>query len=66
MVIAEGTVRIEKIVDHFGVSAMTIRRDLETLDAQSVLRRTKDHATALASSLFEADTFFRQTQSVEI
>jgi DeoR/GlpR family transcriptional regulator of sugar metabolism len=65
MVIAEGTVRIEDIVDHFGVSAMTIRRDLETLDAQSVLRRTRGQATALASSLFEANTFFRQTQSIE-
>jgi DeoR/GlpR family transcriptional regulator of sugar metabolism len=65
MVIAEGTVRLEEISRRFGVSAMTIRRDLETLEAQSVLRRTRGHATALASSLFESNTFFRQTQSIE-
>jgi len=65
MVIAEGTVRIEAITGRFGVSAMTIRRDLEALEGQSVLRRTRGHATALASSLFESNTFFRQTQSIE-
>jgi len=65
MVIAGGTVRVEQIIGRFGVSAMTIRRDLEALEAQSVLRRTRGHATALASSLFESNTFFRQSQNIE-
>lgn len=65
MVTAEGTLKIADISGHFGVSAMTIRRDLEVLEAQNVLHRTRGHATALASSLFEASTFFRQTQSIE-
>jgi DeoR/GlpR family transcriptional regulator of sugar metabolism len=65
MVIAQGTVRIEEITKRFGVTAMTIRRDLEALEAQNVLRRTRGHATALASSLFESNSVFRQTQSME-
>ena len=65
MVTAEGTVKIAAISEHFGVSAMTIRRDLEVLEAQNILRRTRGQATAMASSLFESSTFFRQTQNIE-
>jgi DeoR/GlpR family transcriptional regulator of sugar metabolism len=65
LVIAEGTVRIEDIAERFAVSVMTVRRDLEDLEIQSVLRRTRGQATALGSNRLESNTFFRQAQSLE-
>lgn len=61
-VVENGTVRIEDIAARFGVSAMTVRRDLDDLEAQSVLRRTRGQATALSSSALEANSFYRRTQ----
>ena len=61
-VVENGTVRIEDIAARFGVSAMTVRRDLDDLEAQSVLRRSRGQATALSSSVFEANSFYRRTQ----
>jgi len=62
-VIAEGTVRIDDLAERFGVSAMTIYRDLDELEAQGVLRKTRGQVTALASSLFESNTAFRLSQN---
>src|SRR6266568_1201382 len=39
-VIAEGTVRIEELAEQFGVSVMTVHRDLDELEAQGVLRKS--------------------------
>ncbi|OZM82990.1 DeoR family transcriptional regulator [Pseudonocardia sp. MH-G8] len=62
-VIAEGTVRIEALAERFGVSVMTVHRDLDELENQGVLRKTRGQATALASSLFESNTAFRLGQN---
>jgi DeoR/GlpR family transcriptional regulator of sugar metabolism len=62
-VIAEGTVRIEPLAERFGVSVMTVHRDLDELEAQGVLRKSRGQATALASSLFESNTAFRLGQN---
>jgi DeoR/GlpR family transcriptional regulator of sugar metabolism len=64
-VIAEGTVRIEELAEQFGVSVMTVHRDLDELEAQGVLRKSRGQATALASSLFESNSNFRITQNHE-
>ena len=63
-IVEHGTVDVVTLAEQFAVSQATIRRDLEALEAQSVLRRTRGHATALASSLFESNTFFRQAPSI--
>ena len=53
-VMSAGTMRIEDLADRFNVSRMTIHRDIETLEAKAVLRRSRGSVTAIASSLFEA------------
>lgn len=40
LVVAEGTVRIEDLIERFGVSAMTVHRDLDQLESQGLLRKT--------------------------
>ncbi|MPY78031.1 MAG: DeoR family transcriptional regulator [Actinophytocola sp.] len=62
-VIAEGTIRIDDLADRFSVSSMTIYRDLDELEAQGVLRKTRGQVTAQASSLFESNTTFRLNQN---
>lgn len=58
-VIAAGSMRIEDLPESFGVSLMTIHRDLDTLAAQGLLRKTRGAVTALGTSLAESSTEFR-------
>lgn len=62
-VLASGTLRIDELSEIFGVSSMTIHRDLDVLDEKGLLRKTRGAATAVASSLFEASTEYRIRQS---
>lgn len=64
MVIADGNVRIEDLPDAFGVSLMTVHRDLDALAAQGLLRKTRGMVTAVASSLAEASTEYRLQANV--
>lgn len=58
-VITAGSIRTEDLPDKFGVSLMTIHRDLDHLAAQGLIRKTRGQVTALASSLAESSTEFR-------
>lgn len=66
IVMAEGTVRIEHLVSRFGVSAMTIHRDLDELEARGLLRKSRGVATALSSSLVESSDVYRAGQQVRV
>jgi DeoR/GlpR family transcriptional regulator of sugar metabolism len=66
VVLAAGNVKIEELIELFKVSAMTIHRDLDILDSQGVIRKSRGLATAVATSLFEANPDFRKRQNVEI
>jgi DeoR/GlpR family transcriptional regulator of sugar metabolism len=59
MVMAAGSIRIEDLSESFGVSQMTVHRDLDALAAQGLLRKTRGMATALASTLSESSTEYR-------
>lgn len=59
LVLRSGTLRIEDLAEHFRVSVMTVHRDLDTLEARGLLRKSRGVATAVASRLFEATTSFR-------
>lgn len=63
-VIGTGTSRIEELAERFGVSMMTIHRDLDTLATQGLLRKSRGIVTAVATSLFEASTAYRMTRNV--
>jgi DeoR/GlpR family transcriptional regulator of sugar metabolism len=43
---------------------MTIHRDLDLLDSRGILRKSRGYATAVASSLFEANPEYRQRQNI--
>jgi DeoR/GlpR family transcriptional regulator of sugar metabolism len=54
-VAAHGSTRIQDLVETFGVSAMTIHRDLDVLQSQGWLRKVRGGATAEPSALFHGD-----------
>jgi DeoR/GlpR family transcriptional regulator of sugar metabolism len=61
-----GFVRIEELADEFGVSGMTIHRDLEELEQQGWLRKVRGGATARPSAQFQGDVRYRlQTMTEE-
>lgn len=63
-VLSAGSIRIDELIQRFGVSRMTMHRDLETLEARGMLRRSRGTVTAVASSLFEASTEYRARQNI--
>ena len=63
MVMAAGSVKIEDLPNAFGVSLMTVHRDLDTLATQGLIRKTRGVATAMPSTLSEASTEFRARQN---
>jgi DeoR/GlpR family transcriptional regulator of sugar metabolism len=54
-VAAHGSVRIQDLAETFGVSSMTIHRDLDVLQSQGWLRKVRGGATAEPSALFHGD-----------
>jgi DeoR/GlpR family transcriptional regulator of sugar metabolism len=62
LVLTAGSMRIEELAETFGVSTMTVHRDLDTLEARGVLRKSRGVVTALATSLFESSPEYRARQ----
>ncbi|WP_298860355.1 DeoR/GlpR family DNA-binding transcription regulator [uncultured Microbacterium sp.] len=58
-VMAEGSVRIEALAEGFGISVMTVHRDLDELETRGLLRKSRGVATAVASSLVESSDVYR-------
>ncbi|MCW4354309.1 DeoR/GlpR family DNA-binding transcription regulator [Hoyosella sp. YIM 151337] len=65
-VIGEGFVRARDLAGEFGVSIMTIHRDLDTLQAQGWLRKVRGGATSLPSSVFHGNVSERMAAKSEI
>lgn len=63
-VIAAGTVRIEQLADQFGISLMTVHRDLDELENRGVLRKGRGVATAIATSLIESSDVYRSSRQL--
>ncbi|HLP69445.1 MAG TPA: DeoR/GlpR family DNA-binding transcription regulator [Rhizobium sp.] len=65
-VMAEGTMRIEDLTDRFGISLMTVHRDLDDLESRGLLRKTRGVVSAAPTSYVESSDVYRSTrQSVE-
>jgi DeoR/GlpR family transcriptional regulator of sugar metabolism len=65
-VMAEGAVRIDRLAERFGISRMTVHRDLDELESRGVLRKARGVATAMSTSLVESSDVYRLgRQSVE-
>ena len=63
MVLAAGSVHIEDLVKAFGVSAMTVYRDIASLEDSGVVHRARGLISAAATSLNETTSQFRLTQN---
>lgn len=57
---SRGVARIDEMADRFGVSTMTIHRDLDHLDAQGMLRKVRSGAEATPSEAFERSVDLRR------
>lgn len=62
LVLSAGSMRIEDLVEVFGVSTMTLHRDLDALEARGFLRKSRGVATAVATSLVESNPDYRDRQ----
>ena len=61
-VMAEGTMRIEDLVDRFGISLMTAHRDLDDLASRGLLRKTRGVVSAAPTSLIESSEAYRDVR----
>ncbi|MBD5657187.1 MAG: DeoR/GlpR transcriptional regulator [Candidatus Eremiobacteraeota bacterium] len=59
-----GSIGIDEIVRRFGVSRMTVHRDLDELERQGVLRKVRNGASAQPSMLFESEIRYRAIHQV--
>jgi DeoR/GlpR family transcriptional regulator of sugar metabolism len=63
-VIAAGTIRIEQLAEQFGISLMTVHRDLDELQNRGVLRKGRGVATATSTSLIESSDVYRSSRQL--
>jgi len=59
-VLSEGSVPATDLAELFGVSLMTIYRDIEELERDGVLRKFRGGVTALPSGVFESNVAYRK------
>ncbi len=57
-ILREGTVKIDGLDQLFGISFMTIHRDLDELEARGLIRKSRGWVTAMSSSVAEASDVF--------
>ena len=65
LVLESGSVSAQDLAETFGVSVMTVHRDLDELQRQGVLRKARGIATAQPSGTFESNVEYRAKANVE-
>ncbi len=58
-VMAEGTMRIEDLTERFGISLMTVHRDIDDLVGRGLLQKTRGIVSAAPTSLIESSDVYR-------
>ena len=58
-VLREGSVSASQLAETFGVSLMTVHRDLDELERQGVVRKFRGGVSAQPSSVFESNVAYR-------
>ena len=58
-VASDGSVRIDQLAERFGISLMTVHRDLDQLQSRGILRKSRGLATAASTSLVESSDLYR-------
>ena len=54
-----GSAQIDELAEHFGVSRMTVHRDLDSLEQQGIVRRVYGGVTVRSSNLVESTFLYR-------
>lgn len=62
-VVEHGETRIDDLAEHFGVSLMTMHRDLDDLAQRSLLRKERGRAIAFPAVTMETATRFRESNN---
>jgi len=65
LVLRHGSVSAQELAESFAVSVMTVHRDLDELQRQGVLRKSRGVATARPSGTFESNVAFRLKSQLE-
>lgn len=65
LLVEAGTVSLDDLARQFGVSQMTIHRDLDALEGEGLLRKVRGGATIEASGQFESDFRYRSRMAAE-
>jgi DeoR/GlpR family transcriptional regulator of sugar metabolism len=65
LVLDTGSMSAQELSEVFGVSVMTIHRDLDELQRQGVLRKARGAATAQPSGTFESNVEYRAKANIE-
>jgi DeoR/GlpR family transcriptional regulator of sugar metabolism len=63
-VMKEGAVRIERLAERFGISVMTVHRDLDELESRGLLRKNRGVATATSTALVESSDVYRSSRQL--
>lgn len=58
-----GSAQVDELAAHFGVSRMTVHRDLKILEEQGIVRRVHGGVTVRSSSLVESTILYRSRLS---
>ncbi len=61
----KGEIQISDLAEHFGISEMTIRRDLESLEMDGFVRRIRGGAIPATSRSYEPPILTRESQNHE-
>jgi DeoR/GlpR family transcriptional regulator of sugar metabolism len=54
-----GSAQVDELADHFGVSRMTVHRDLKILEEQGIVRRVHGGVTVRSSNLADSTILYR-------
>lgn len=58
-----GSAQVDELAEHFGVSKMTVHRDLKMLEEQGIVRRVHGGVTVRSSNLADSTILYRSRQA---